>query len=418
MAAGVADYTYAFPIDATDNGIRVTGTATAGGRVVFLDPSDLGKVSVTQETLNSSGTFAGTVSGVEVSGTYQTDAAPVTTSGNRQSLDVYRSIMTFEGDVTATGPGIFETGTLDGTLRGDMNFRTARSSGQIDFTVDTASVTRDFSETFSGRTINFNSGYEAPNASLASISGRAWDDLDGDGIEETGEPGFRNLTVQLWSTTDFQVGNGDDQLAETFVTDNNGYYSFINLLAGNYFLRTELPDGRGYSRAFASFDSTKDNDFLPVNMRTEIYVLTDGTSRKTDIDAGISPPKLPWHNYDLPWDVSGDGNVFNDDVIILVNELNRTEGGGQLPPPSGGKPPPYYDVSPNDRLEPLDVVVVVNELNRRANGEGESRMAVTSAPTPSPTPSSSFLAPPQVDQAFTELQESWASIRRRARRLL
>ncbi len=59
-----------------------------------------------------------------------------------------------------------------------------------------------------------------------SIGDYVWNDLDGDGIQDSGEKGIGGVTVELY----------DDQgvLLKTTTTNTNGFYLFDNLLAGNY----------------------------------------------------------------------------------------------------------------------------------------------------------------------------------------
>lgn len=70
---------------------------------------------------------------------------------------------------------------------------------------------------------------------FGSIGDRIWRDLDGDGVQDAGEPGISGVTVRLYQD---QNGNGqvdpEDALVATQLSDANGSYSFDNLAAGNY----------------------------------------------------------------------------------------------------------------------------------------------------------------------------------------
>ncbi|MCO6455469.1 MAG: DUF11 domain-containing protein [Pirellulaceae bacterium] len=74
---------------------------------------------------------------------------------------------------------------------------------------------------------------------LAAIMDFVWDDLDGDGIQDPGEPGIPGVTVLL--TIDYP--NGDSVTIATR-TDGNGSYSFSNLLADEDF-NGSTADGSG-----------------------------------------------------------------------------------------------------------------------------------------------------------------------------
>lgn len=81
----------------------------------------------------------------------------------------------------------------------------------------------------------------------ASISGFVWDDLNGNGIWEGGEPAVENATVNLYRRQD-PAGPLDDLLnpyvvVNTTSTDPAGAYTFSGLLPVHYFVQVILPDG-------------------------------------------------------------------------------------------------------------------------------------------------------------------------------
>jgi len=71
-------------------------------------------------------------------------------------------------------------------------------------------------------------------------------------------------------------------------------------------------------------------------------------------------------NADMPLDANGDGEVSTMDVLVLVNEMNRTDRGGP-------NAPRFADVNGDQVLSPLDPLMVINELNRRSAGQGGGR---------------------------------------------
>lgn len=92
-----------------------------------------------------------------------------------------------------------------------------------------------------------------------------------------------------------------------------------------------------------------------------------------------------WTNPEDPLDVNADTNVWFDDTLAIVNWISS---GGPSVLPAIGDPPPYYDVSSDGFLSPLDFLMIANELNPIANltppsdlpvahdGEGEIRLAI------------------------------------------
>lgn len=63
---------------------------------------------------------------------------------------------------------------------------------------------------------------------LAQLTGFVWNDVDRDGVQDPGESGIPNVTVDLYNST--------KTLANTAVTDANGRYKFDGLTPGDYFV--------------------------------------------------------------------------------------------------------------------------------------------------------------------------------------
>ncbi len=79
----------------------------------------------------------------------------------------------------------------------------------------------------------------------SSIGDRVWLDVDGDGVQDIGEPGLSGVTAELWlDDGDGIFNSGTDTLVTTTVTDASGNYLFDGLAADNYFVNiddTTLP---------------------------------------------------------------------------------------------------------------------------------------------------------------------------------
>ncbi len=70
-----------------------------------------------------------------------------------------------------------------------------------------------------------------------AIGDRVWLDVDGDGIEDVGEPGIANVTLDLFDAGANGVpGGGDDVKVGSLVTDHQGYYLFPDRLPDSYFV--------------------------------------------------------------------------------------------------------------------------------------------------------------------------------------
>ncbi len=70
-----------------------------------------------------------------------------------------------------------------------------------------------------------------------SVSGQKYNDLNGNGIKETGENGLENWTINLLNTSDVLISSTP--------TDSSGNYSFSNLGPGTYRVREVLKPGWG-----------------------------------------------------------------------------------------------------------------------------------------------------------------------------
>lgn len=66
------------------------------------------------------------------------------------------------------------------------------------------------------------------------ISDRVWEDSNGNGIQDEGEPGISGVTVKLHKCS-------DDSVITTKVTDSNGLYQFQAATLGNYYIEFAAP---------------------------------------------------------------------------------------------------------------------------------------------------------------------------------
>ncbi|MCX6044424.1 MAG: carboxypeptidase regulatory-like domain-containing protein, partial [Chloroflexi bacterium] len=115
-------------------------------------------------------------------------------------------------------------------------------------------------------------GYQEPLAQPGSIGDFVWQDTNGNGLQDVGEPGIPNVTVILTAS------NG---VTKTTVTNANGIYGFINLPADTYTVRvdaTTLPAG---------FQQTFDLDGIHTP-NSAVAPLAAGEDR-TDVDFGYQP---------------------------------------------------------------------------------------------------------------------------------
>ena len=156
----------------------------------------------------------------------------------------------------------------------------------------------------------------------ASLGDRVWDDTNGNGLQDAGEPGLPNVTVELH--------NAADQLVGSTTTNASGQYSFANLAPGVYSLVFLKPAGYAPVKANAGTDDLIDSDADPVSGRTASISLRSGESNTT-ADAGFNryAPSLAVTETVLAVDAAGDGilNRAGDVInyrIVVTNTGNQT----------------------------------------------------------------------------------------------
>ena len=131
----------------------------------------------------------------------------------------------------------------------------------------------------------------------ASLGDRVFFDANQNGIQDDGESGVANVVVRLQSP--------DGQTIETTATDDNGFYLFDNLNAGDYKITVVQPGNfDGFTVQNAGDDDSADSDINPDNRMSQVVNLSPGEDDRS-VDAGLikTPP---------PAKASLGDRVFND----------------------------------------------------------------------------------------------------------
>ena len=151
------------------------------------------------------------------------------------------------------------------------------------------------------------------SAKPATFGDRVWDDLDGDGIQDAGEPGIPSVTVRLYDPA--------SNLVATTTTDANGLYAFTNTAPGAYFAQFVRPAGYEFTLRDKGANNSLDSDADPATGRTVPTTLTSGESDLT-WDAGFYRPAsvgdFVWLDED--WDGAqdaGEAGIQNVKVQLL-----------------------------------------------------------------------------------------------------
>ncbi|MDF1698621.1 MAG: SdrD B-like domain-containing protein [Saprospiraceae bacterium] len=155
---------------------------------------------------------------------------------------------------------------------------------------------------------------------VGGLGDTVWKDLDGDGIQDAGEPGVEGVEVTL---TDC---NGNVLATQT--TDSDGFYFFNNLLPGDYQVQYDisgLPAGCIFTQQDQGGDDSLDSD-VDENGFAPCTTIQGGEYDST-FDAGlailVNIGDFVWH------DTDGDGVQdvgepgIPDVMVLLYNEDNE-----------------------------------------------------------------------------------------------
>lgn len=110
------------------------------------------------------------------------------------------------------------------------------------------------------------------------VGNQVWNDVNDNGLFDTGESGINNVQIQLWSPgADNAIGgtgSNVDTLLATTTTAGGGLYTFSGLTAGNYFVKVPTPPLSRSSSVVDGADNGEDNDndgSQPLGSATSAY---------------------------------------------------------------------------------------------------------------------------------------------------
>jgi large repetitive protein len=306
------------------------------GNTVFFDadadgqPQEAGEVGISgvrvilTADVNNDGT-------PEFTQTVLTDGSGQYTFANLAAFDNY--VITVDNDGgTGTGGNAFnlvsagyvQTYDLDGTGPGSTN------------------VTRNVNLGVGQNRDDVDFGYSGQN----SVGDRVWYDIDGDGVQDTGEGGLIGLTVTIEADID---GDGTFEYTATDTTDANGIYGFNHLPAGSF--RVTVTPPAGSVQTYEIADSTPLNNQSTFSLgadqdRDDIDFGYRGTGSIGDTvwfdynadsvqDANPTEPGISGVSLTLTGDLDGDGIIdltttttTDADGFYHFNNLLGTSAGG------------------------------------------------------------------------------------------
>jgi hypothetical protein len=144
----------------------------------------------------------------------------------------------------------------------------------------------------------------------ASIGDLVWEDLDGDGVQDSGEPGFGGVTVRLF--------DGAGTAVASTVTDGAGAYAFANLTPGVYHVAVDIPVGYVASPQDVGADAA-DSDINAGGVMASTNL--ESGEHDQGWDAGLSRPAsiggLVWEDLDANG-VQDPGEAGIGDVTVRL----------------------------------------------------------------------------------------------------
>jgi uncharacterized repeat protein (TIGR01451 family) len=193
-----------------------------------------------------------------------------------------------------------------------------------------------------------NSAQQTTTAVRAAIGNRVWQDLDGDGLQDVGEPGVVSALVYLFD------GATGAFLDVTF-TNAHGQYAFGNVSGGpSYRLRFIPPTGYILSPPDAGTDDAADSDADPLTGDTSTFSLS-GAADATIWDAGMVPsipcvePDETVYLYSVT--LTTDGNSYPILNFMDSNQPDQVTGYNVYRSSDAGLPPGDWPLVASDVID-------------------------------------------------------------------
>ncbi|MCK5738173.1 hypothetical protein KAH55_03285, partial [bacterium] len=216
------------------------------------------------------------------------------------TVELYRTNGTLEATTTTDALGFYRFRVNPGDYYvkfipiSNRIFTSSNLGGNISIDSD-ANMETGITETTTLTPGEIDLTWDAGMVQPVEFHGLLWEDLDADGIQDTGENGRAGETVNLYCVT------GDSIYGST-TTNANGEYSFINVPPNSFRVEFELPTGaKAFSPQDQGADDTADSDVDLITGRSRQYDTTPGTVYRY-IDAGFYFPAAignrVWHDID------------------------------------------------------------------------------------------------------------------------
>jgi hypothetical protein len=224
---------------------NVDGTALLLAELTFLDGGDPVQQSVVGKQLLAGGTITGIIEMGDIDGSFQTDEkAPAMTFSYTTAplLDMHVvQTGTFEATICCS----LVQGTLVATIDATANFTAKTVSGTILLDLSALGFQDSYTVSFVDQALTIDpESFDFPHSDLGSVGERVWFDDNGNGILDSDESPATSIGVVLFDAVNGIAGDGDDVSVGSTQSDADGYYSFINVPAGDYYVQALLNSQR------------------------------------------------------------------------------------------------------------------------------------------------------------------------------
>jgi protocatechuate 3,4-dioxygenase beta subunit len=150
-----------------------------------------------------------------------------------------------------------------------------------------------------------------------AIGNRVWEDSDGDGIQDEGEPGIGGVDVTLFDAGGRAVGST--------TTSSSGTYEFRNLYYGDYHVEIDIPSGYFATQRNRGDSDASDSD---IDRRGDMSPsLLDPREHDTSRDAGLyrlaSLGSRVWEDLDADGIQDEDEPGFADITVHLYDDTGE-----------------------------------------------------------------------------------------------
>jgi hypothetical protein len=157
----------------------------------------------------------------------------------------------------------------------------------------------------------------------AKVGDFVWEDKNGNGVQDNGEPGINGATVTLTGTD-----NQGNTVNLTTTTTGNGMYMFGDLVPGEYKITFTTPTNDNFvpTPADQGGDDAEDSDAGPMGM-TPVFTVESGDTIPT-FDAGYYVPAKIGDTVWVDINANGIQEVGEPGIGNVVVNLTGTDGTG------------------------------------------------------------------------------------------